>query len=261
MTGSLVHSWPAGALRRAVPARYRPIGYLNHLVQRRTAGRVYAGPFAGMRYVDTSVGSCFMPKLLGTYERELAPKVEWICRRQPELVVDIGAAEGYYAIGLALRIARARVVAFELDPTGQAALRAMAQLNAVADRLTVRGRCAPDDLAAALAGHSGAVVICDVEGDEEALLDPERVAGLREAIVLVETHEFVRRGVTAELCRRFARSHDIERIWQEPRSRAEFPWRTLGTVLLPVSYLDWAVSEWRPERMSWLWMTPKPIHA
>ena len=35
--------------------------------------------------------------------------------------------------------------------------------------------------------------------------------------------------------------------------------RTLGTMALPVSYLDWAVSEWRPERMSWLWMTPKSI--
>ena len=224
-------------------------------------GRVHAGPFAGMRYVDTSVGSCFIPKLLGTYERELASKVEWICRRQPELVVDIGAAEGYYAVGLAMRIPRARVVAFELEPTGQAALRRMAELNGVADRLTVRGRCEPADLAAALEGHPTPVVICDVEGDEATLLDPGQVAGLRAAVVLVETHEFVRRGITDELCDRFAPTHDIERIWQEPRSRAEFPWRTLGTMALPVSYLDWAVSEWRPERMSWLWMTPRSSMA
>jgi hypothetical protein len=98
-----------------------------------------------------------------------------------------------------------------------------------------------------------------VEGDEEALLDLEEVPELRHATVLVETHEFVRRGVTDELCLRFAPSHAIERIEQESRSRAEFPWRTLGTRLLPVSYLDWAVSEWRPEPMSWLWMTPKAI--
>ena len=261
MSALLAHSWATGALRRAVPARYRPIGYLNHLAQVRTTGRVRSGPFAGMRYVDTSIGSCFIPKLLGIYERELAPKVEQICRQQPKLVVDIGAAEGYYAIGLAFRIARARVVAFELDERGQTALRAMAQLNGVADRLSVRGRCEPADLAAALEGHPSPVVICDVEGDEEALLDPERVPGLRGSIVLVETHEFLRRGVSAELCRRFARSHDIERIWQEPRRRAEFPWRTLGTTLLPVAYLDWAVGEWRPERMSWLWMTPRSIDA
>jgi hypothetical protein len=247
------------ALRRVIPARWRPIGYLDHLARGRTSGRVRAGPFAGMRYVDRSVGSCFIPKLLGTYERELAPKIEWICQQEPKLVVDLGAAEGYYAVGLALRIPRARVIAFELEPAGQAALRRMAELNGVADRLNVRGRCAPADLAAALEGHPRPVVICDVEGDEAALLDSERVGGLQDATLLVETHEFVRRGITDELCGRFARSHRIERIWQEPRSRAEFPWRTLGTTLLPISYLDWAVSEWRPERMSWLWMTPRSI--
>jgi hypothetical protein len=220
---------------------------------------VRAGPFAGMRYVGGSVGSCFIPKLLGTYERELAPKIEWICRCHPNLVIDVGAGEGYYAIGLALRVRQARVIAFESDEAGQAALSAMARLNDVADRLTVRGRCERQDLAVALAGHPAPVVICDVEGDEEVLLDLEDVPELRDATVLVETHEFVRRGVTDELCRRFAASHSIERIWQEPRSRVEFPWRTLGTRLLPVSYLDWAVSEWRPEPMSWLWMTPKAI--
>jgi hypothetical protein len=261
MTASLARSWPAEALRRVLPARWRPTGYLDHLARTRTAGLVHAGPFAGMRYVDRSVGSCFIPKLLGTYERELAPKVEWICRRQPGLVVDVGAAEGYYAVGLAMRIPQAQLVAFELDETGQASLRRMAELNGVADRLTIHGRCAPADLAAALEGHPRPVVICDVEGDEAALLDPEQVAGLRDAVVLVETHEFVRRGITDELCHRFASSHRIERIWQEPRSRAEFPWRTLGTMALPVSYLEWAVSEWRPERMSWLWMVPRSLDA
>ena len=119
MTASPDHSWAAGALRRAVPARCRPVGYLNHLAQRRTGGRVRSGPFAGMRYVDTSVGSCFIPKLLGTYECELASKVEWICRQQPKLIIDIGAAEGYYAIGLAIRMPNARVVAFEQDRQGR----------------------------------------------------------------------------------------------------------------------------------------------
>jgi predicted O-methyltransferase YrrM len=122
-----------------------------------------------MRYVDLSVGSCFIPKLLGTYERELAPKIELICEKQPGLVVDLGAAEGYYAIGLALRIPQARVVAFELDETGQTALWAMAELNGIGGRLSVRGRCEPQDLSAALAGESSPVVVCDVEGDEEKL--------------------------------------------------------------------------------------------
>jgi hypothetical protein len=62
--------------------------------------------------------------------------------------------------------------------------------------------------------------------------------------------------VTEELRRRFCGTHRVEEIRQQPRSAKEFPYRTLGTALLPRSYLEWAVSEWRPSLMSWLWMRP-----
>jgi hypothetical protein len=246
----------ANAIRRFLPARYRPIGYLTHLVQRRTHCRVRQGCFAGMRYAHDSVGSAYLPKLLGMYERELAPCVEAICSHTPALIVDVGAAEGYYAVGLALRNPQAKVIAFEMEPRGQAALRGMAALNNAADRVDVRGRCEPDDLAQALAGAHRPVVVCDVEGYEDALLDPARVPQLRGAAVLVEVHDFIVPGIADELRRRFDPTHAIETIWQQPRDRKEFPWRTPATMLLPTSYLDWAVSEWRPVQMSWLWMQP-----
>lgn len=243
-------------IRRVVPQRFRPIGYLTHLVRARTGCRVRQGPFAAMRYVHDSVGSAYIPKLLGLYERELSRCVDIISQQEPELIVDIGAGEGYYAVGLALRNPLARVIAFEIEPAGQQAIAQMAKLNAVDERVEVRGMCQPADLAAALAAVSQPVVICDVEGYEAQLLDPEAVPALRRATLLVELHEFVVPGITTELKRRFAGSHRIEHLWQGPRARTDFPWRTLGTMLLPRSYLDWAVSEWRPERMAWLWMQP-----
>jgi hypothetical protein len=209
-----------------------------------------------MRYVETSLGSAYLPKLLGIYERELAAAIDAVCARRPRLIIDVGAAEGYYAVGLALRNPQARVVAFEMDPRGRETLRHMANLNGVTGRVEVRGRCEPQDLNAALGATDDPVLVCDVEGDEELLLDPDLVPDLRRAAILVETHDFVRAGITETLQRRFQRSHGIEPIWQEPRSRHEFPWRTLGTVLLPGSYLEWAVNEWRPVRMCWLWMDP-----
>ena len=247
-------------LRAVVPGRLRPIGYLTHLTMKRTGRQVRAGPFRGMNYVEQSVGSCLVPKLLGIYERELTYEIERICRWRPKLIVDIGAAEGYYAVGMALRNPEARVVAFEMDRRGREVLREVATRNNVTGRLSILGECEPDSLRAILRNGPKAVcVICDVEGDEERLLDPTVVPELIGVTLLVETHEFVQRGITNELRRRFAASHRIDLIWQEPRTRADFPWRTLGTMLLPGSYLDWAVSEWRPERMSWLWMTPKSM--
>src|SRR5258708_4505437 len=132
----------APMLRQILPERFRPIGYLTRLVRHATNCRVRSGPFAGMRYVDNSVGSAYLPKLLGTYERELAEVIEEACRLRPELIIDLGAAEGYYAVGLALRNPQARVVAFEQQDIGRAALWRMAQLNGVADRIEIHGRCA-----------------------------------------------------------------------------------------------------------------------
>lgn len=210
-----------------------------------------------MRYGDVSVGSAYIPKLLGIYERELADLIEDACKRDPALIVDVGAAEGYYAIGLALRNPAARVVAFEDDSRGRDALRHTAALNGVSARLEIRGRCEPADLVAALEGAPEVLVICDVEGFEETLLDPSLVPALSRATILVELHEFLVPGVTALLGERFHDTHVLQHVLQKSRSSDDFPWRTLFTAVLPSSYLAWAVSEWRPERMSWLWMVPR----
>ena len=248
----------ARIVRSVVPRGLRPIGYLTFLVQRRTRLRVLKGPFAGMRYVSNSIGSAYLPKLLGIYERELVDAVESMCTGCHALIVDIGAAEGYYAVGLALRNPQARVVAFEMEQRGRDALREMARLNAVDGQVTVKGRCEADDLKLTLAGTENALVVCDVEGYEGCLLDPAAIPELKRSTILAETHDFIQNGITESLRRRFEATHRIQIIWQQRRRRQDFPWRTLGTALLPRSCLEWAVSEWRPALMSWLWMQPRP---
>lgn len=251
----------AGFLRIIIPKRLRPIGYIEHLVDTNTGGRVRGGPFAGMRYIHGAVGSAYVPKLLGIYERELNQCIEQACALNFPLIVDIGAAEGYYAVGLARRNPDARIIAFEMEEKGQAALRQMAQLNDATPRVDVRGKCELENLQSALARADRSLVVCDVEGYEENLLKPKAIPALARAHLLVEMHDFIRPGVTELITKRFTPTHAVHRIWQEPRNRGDMPYRTLGTALLPGRYLDWAVSEWRPVRMSWLWMEPKGADA
>jgi predicted RNA methylase len=210
-----------------------------------------------MRYTDDSVGSAYIPKLLGMYERELTEYVEKIVQRQPGVIVDIGAGEGYYAVGLAIRNPSARMIAFETEPAGRRAIREMAMLNGVGERVEIRGKCEVADLGQTLNTEQKPVVVCDVEGYETELLDPSKVPALRRVTMLVELHEFIVPGITNVLRERFRDSHTTQLVWQTPRHRSEFPWSTWGTSLLPDSYLDWAVSEWRPEQMSWLWIEPR----
>jgi hypothetical protein len=253
-------------LRKLIPARFRPIGYLTRMVQQRTACRVQHGPFAGMCYPDQAVHSAYLPKLMGIYERELNDIIEEICAWQPQVIIDLGAAEGYYAAGLARRNPRARVVAFEQDEFGRATLQRTLSMNGVQKRVRIERRCGPADLESVLRACSDQargrsnirkLVLCDVEGDERSLLNPAAVPSLTQAHVLVEIHEFVHPGITELLRERFGCTHRVRQIWQQPRSFREFPYRTFWTTLLPRSYLDWAVSEWRPCRMSWLWMKPR----
>lgn len=244
-------------VKNLIPEQFRPIGYLNHLTKKKTGKQVRLGPFEGMRYVDVSQGSCYIPKLLGIYERELHEVVEDLIAARPLTVVDLGAAEGYYAIGLARRLPETRVVAFEMEERGRTALAAMAALNNVAGRVVVRGKCEADDLRAVLDESKNPAVICDVEGYEDVLLDPGAVPSLAETRILVELHDFIVPGLCERLTQRFSPTHEVERIWQADRSTSEFPWTTLGTRLIPHEYLVWAVNEWRPVRMSWLSMVPK----
>jgi hypothetical protein len=250
----------AKILRAIIPARFGPIGYLEYLVRNRTDGRVRTGPFTGMRYVANAADvHIHIPKLLGIYERELHASIDHACALNPSRVVNIGAAEGYYAVGMALRNPTARVIAFEMDARVRAALAEKARLNDVADRVEIRGKCEQEDLKRALADTPRPLVICDVEGYESVLLGPATVPSLRRAWILVELHEFIERGISDKIRERFLATHKITDIWQQERKIADFPFKDFYTWWLPKSYLRWAVSESRPECMSWFWM--KPINA
>ena len=156
---------------------------------------------------------------------------------------------------MAIRNPQAKVIAFEMEPKGQTALREMAKLNQVTDRVEVRSKCKPDDLRWSWATPSVQSSYA-MWKDTKPTVDPQYAAQLARATILVELHDFIIPGITEELKRRFETTHRIKHISQQPRSRSQFPWRTFGTMLLPKSYLNWSVSEWRPVQMAWMWMEP-----
>ena len=155
---------------------------------------VVQGPFRGMRYISVAYCSEVLPKLLGTYECELDPAIEAICRAGCDRIVDIGAAEGYYAVGMALRNPEATIIGFEMNPTARFYLRRLSRCNGVEDRIQIEGTCDTESLREALEDARLPAVICDCEGAEDGLLRPDRVESLRRALILVETHDGMETG-------------------------------------------------------------------
>ncbi len=242
--------------KRLMPQRWHPQPYLIRRILKDSEMTVHSGPFQAMKYAETTVGSVLLPKILGVYEKELHPIIERACALDFQTIVNIGAGEGYYAVGMARRSPGARVLAFEMDERGRIAMERLARLNGVSGQVTIRGVCTTADLAGVLSSGRRTLVICDVEGAELSLLDPVEVGGLRSCHILVELHEFVFPGVSDTLRERFSASHRIQTIWQEDRTRRDYPSRALYASLLPEHYLQTVMHERRPQRMSWFWMNP-----
>jgi len=240
-----------------MPEKYIPQQYLEQLIIERTGMKVAQGPFSGLEYVSEAAEGCYLPKLLGLYEKELHTVISQVPDLHPDSIIVIGAAEGYYAVGLATLVEDVSVYAFEMEEKGQRLLRRMAAMNGVTGRTTVMGKCEPGDLRRCLKDSTNEFILCDVEGYESDLLDVSMVPGLQHASILVELHEFVYEGIGQLIRSRFEETHIIEQIWQQPRSAQEFSYRTPWVMMMPSHHIESVLSERRPERMSWLWIQPR----
>jgi hypothetical protein len=229
---------------REVAALYRQIG---------RPSTINGGPFRGMRYITESTCGAILPKILGIYELEIQPLVESVVALGPDLVVDVGSAEGYYAVGLARRLPDARVVCFDIDRFARHLLKDLAARNGMEARIEIREACSPEVLGPLVASASRPLVICDCEGYEDLLLDPSQCPALIGAWIFVELHDFMRPGVSGRLMERFQGTHEITTFDARPRTPSDCA-DHLG---IPDNQLALALSELRPEGMQWYSMWPK----
>jgi hypothetical protein len=237
---------------------YKAAGAIETRQRRRVARKVIAlnglkvqsGPFAGMKYLPDSHGSELAPKLIGSYEVELQPIFAAWLGKPFETVVDIGCAEGYYAVGLALALPNARVFAYDINSEAQKTCRQLAAINGVASRVTVLGECTPANLQENLTGPS--LVLVDCEGAEVRILRPDIATSLAAAHIIVELHDFIVPGVSRILSERFRDSHEISFIANTERNAHDWP----HIRQLSESERQTAVDE-RRIRQEWMILAPK----
>ena len=221
---------------------------LDNTLAQQTGTTVQDGPFKGRAYPVRAAEGARAARLVGAYEASLAPVIETIASRPYATVIDIGCAEGYYAVGLARRMPQALVLARDTSPAAQSLCRALAEANGVADRVEVGGEVGHADFV--LCDAAPTVLICDIEGAEADLLDPAAAPGLTQADILVEVHEGMRPGLLATLTARFTPTHLIARIDRSLRPDLLPPWAERLSDLDRLLLL-W---EWRAAPTPWLWM-------
>lgn len=205
-------------LRRRTEARLRASGDYGDVV--------LGGPFKGLKYppADAHWVSCRFEKIIGCYEAELYPCIDRIVAEQRAYtdVINVGAAEGFFSAGFGLLFPSAKLVAFESEEAKTEVMRALADLNGVAGDLSIEGFCDPEGLAAMPVGGKP-LLICDVDGYETELMDPERVPWLSTADIVLELHDCLKPGITDLMRSRFEKTHTIELITSTGTAYEQYP--------------------------------------
>ncbi len=216
---------------------------------------VRRGPFAGMRYLPQPSEGGVAPKLLGSYEASLQTFFQTLPERGYDCVLNVGCAEGYYAVGCAHLLPGVEIQAWDIDPRARQMCAALARLNGVEDQVKIREKFDAANLAgvrAELASRLGrephGVLVMDCEGAEFELLDPGK-ADFGWLDIVVEVHPSRERRLD-ELAGRFRDTHRIE-IRQAETVVPELP-----SWLSGLGHLDQilAVWEWRAVPTPWLVM-------
>lgn len=221
---------------------------------------VRGGPFKGMKFympgesasmVRQLINSAIITKLVGCFEEPIQGWISDVADRKYERIINIGSAEGYYAVGFAFTKAAPKVVAFDIVERPRQMLEKLATLNNVLPQIEIRTLCDWDQLQT-LSGPK-TLVFCDIEGGEGDLLDLVKVPNLRHTDLIIETHDCMLPGVTNLLIERFRQTHQIEVQSDTERQWKKYAWPDAFTDRMKRGWTN----EGRPKGMLWLRLTSK----
>lgn len=255
-----------GALRTATRV-LRGKHHRNHLMERRVQlGRLLAvefgntvryGLFKGLRLPDKTrwgKGGDVGSMLLGLYEQELLEAFR-VLPRSHNVLIDLGAANGYYGLGVLVNGRFEFSYCFERSEPAREIIATTAELNGLTGRVQILGNAAQGFWHSVRQPLSQCVLLVDIEGGEFDLLDDELLAAFSGAILFVELHDWFYPDGDEKLKRlreRASRHFRISELTTAARDLSQFP------ELSRLSDDDrWILcSEGRGQRMTWWRLDP-----
>lgn len=216
------------------------------------------GPLKGFRLTKNSWWAARErgAMLLGLYEIEVLESLNNIPSRYHTLI-DLGAADGYYGIGVLAGNLFQKSICYEISERGRETIKENALLNGVSDRVEIRGianKAFFKEIDEATLENS--VLLIDIEGGEFEIANKETFEALRKSIIIIELHEWMLSDGKSELERLISNSrptHTVSELTTGPRNPGSFH------ELKKYSDTDrWLIcSEGRQRVMQWLRFDPK----
>jgi len=216
-------------------------------------GKIAYGPFKGVRINNHSAWSGTKdigPKIFGLYENQI---LNWIQQKKFDLLIDVGAADGYYALGMLSSKIVSRAVTFEISVNDREITKSSAIINNVDDKIFIKGEATSSEIIEVLKTCSNGLIIMDIEGGEYNLITSELLEAAKNCCLVIEIHDVVGREILENmlsLCKEF---HEFEELTSLERN---FP-RDKFTEKLTDNERSHLLSEGRSYAMSWVALSPK----
>lgn len=225
----------------------------KHLFQNKVA----YGPFKGMMISDNVWWGKHdvLAKYLGEYEPHITEKLIELSRNYNHFI-DIGAADGYYAIGLLCSESYESVTCFEISGKGRSTILENALLNSKKERLKILGEANAESISKELKSCGPSVVLCDIEGAEFTLLNRNFLQAIKDCTVIIELHDDVISGPPNRRKNLIKNANEFFNVdFIDRKAPKIFEFEEIRSWNDDLRLL--AFSEDRPVQMDWLVLTPK----
>ena len=217
------------------------------------------GPFKGMKFNPNSTWSKYdlITQTLGVYEKHILEKLILFSKKQNLHFIDIGAADGYFAIGAAYSNIFKKVYAFDKSEISLKNIIINININGCRDKVVVKGEANYENLKKTIIDcNHCAVILIDVEGFEFELLDEKMLRCFSNSYVICELHPslvsngYEKQDQLLSRCKDFFNISTIQRETYNPNNFEELDMLSDEKRLI-------VFGEGRSSNMKWLVLEPK----
>jgi len=212
------------------------------------------GPFKGMKIAKEKSWELdygLTTKILGTYEEKVVNKLIKFSKKN-NTFIDIGAADGFYVVGMAFKNFFKYIYAFEVNSQSRKIIKLNHKLNKCKQHIKIKSEANYLSLKRIVKLRKKCTILIDIEGAEFDLLSLKVLKVLKDCNIICELHKL--RGKKyydlIENSKKIFKSSLIRRSSYNPSKFKELDSFRDDERLL-------AISEGRKFNQEWLILTPK----
>lgn len=242
-------------MMRIFLAKYKD--YISNKIAAHYRNTVAYGPFKGLCFVEEAHWSASDRggMILGIYEQEILKELSEIPQKY-KIFIDLGAADGYYGIGVLVGRLFERSYCFEITEAGRSVILKNAERNLVLSQVIIKGEATREIVTEIPRDEiNSSVLFVDIEGAEFDLFDSKLFYDFKKSIIFIEIHDFFHLDGKEKLKKLISNSeptHRVKRIRMGCRDLSVFPelygWSDFDRWML--------CAEGRAQLMTWLRFDP-----